>query len=176
VGFHEAIPGHHLQLTIASELSHLPRFRRFSLFNNAYCEGWGLYAERLAEEMGLYADDLDRVGMLGADSWRSCRLVVDTGLHAMGWSREQAIDFMVSHTPVSRPEVEVEVDRYIAMPGQALAYKVGQREIFRLRDAGRAALGPRFDIKGFHDAVLGSGSVSLPVLRDVVEDWITGVR
>jgi uncharacterized protein (DUF885 family) len=172
VAFHEAIPGHHLQLTIASELSDLPRFRRFSLVNAAYCEGWGLYSERLAEEMGLYPGDLDRIGMLSADSLRSCRLVVDSGIHAMGWSRDQAIDFMVTHTPMSRAEVEVEVDRYVAMPGQALAYKVGQREILRLREAAQAALGPRFDIKGFHDVVLGSGSVSLPVLRDAVEDWI----
>jgi uncharacterized protein (DUF885 family) len=122
--------------------------------------------------MGLYPGDLDRIGMLSADSLRSCRLVVDSGIHAMGWSRDQAIDFMVTHTPMSRAEVEVEVDRYVAMPGQALAYKVGQREILRLREAAQAALGPRFDIKGFHDVVLGSGSVSLPVLRDAVEDWI----
>ncbi|MDQ1365717.1 MAG: hypothetical protein QOE57_1759 [Acidimicrobiaceae bacterium] len=172
IGFHEAIPGHHLQLTIASELTSLPRFRRFSLVNAAYCEGWGLYSERLAEEMGLYPGDLDRLGMLSADSLRSCRLVVDSGLHAMGWSREQAIEFMSAHTPMSHDEIAVEVDRYVAMPGQALAYKVGQREIFRLRDAARCALGAGFDIKGFHDAVLGSGSVGLPVLREVVEEWI----
>ena len=172
VAFHEAIPGHHLQLTIASEMTQLPSFRRFSEANNAFCEGWGLYAERLADEMGLYPGDLDRVGMLGADSLRSCRLVVDTGLHAMGWSRERAIQFMASHTPLSRAEVEVEVDRYIAMPAQALAYKVGQRQIFRLRDDAKAALGAHFDIKGFHDAVLGSGSVGLPVLAQVVHDWV----
>jgi uncharacterized protein (DUF885 family) len=131
-----------------------------------------LYSERLAEEMGLYPGDLDRLGMLSADSLRSCRLVVDSGLHAMGWSREQAIEFMSAHTPMSHDEIAVEVDRYVAMPGQALAYKVGQREIFRLRDAARCALGAGFDIKGFHDAVLGSGSVGLPVLREVVEEWI----
>ena len=172
VAFHEAIPGHHLQLTIASEMTQLPSFRRFSEANNAFCEGWGLYAERLADEMGLYPGDLDRVGMLSADSLRSCRLVVDTGLHAMGWSRERAIQFMASHTPLSRAEVEVEVDRYVAMPAQALAYKVGQRQIFRLRDDAKAALGAHFDIKGFHDAVLGSGSVGLPVLAQVVHDWV----
>jgi uncharacterized protein (DUF885 family) len=172
IGFHEAIPGHHLQLTIASELTSLPRFRRFSLVNAAYCEGWGLYSERLADEMGLYPGDLDRLGMLSADSLRSCRLVVDSGLHAMGWSRERAIEFMSAHTPMSRDEIMVEVDRYVAMPGQALAYKVGQREIFRLRDAARSALGAGFDIKDFHDSVLGSGSVGLPVLREVVEEWI----
>ncbi len=176
IGFHEAIPGHHLQLTIASERSDLPRFRRFSLSNAAYCEGWGLYAERLADEMELYPGNLDRLGMLSADSLRSCRLVVDTGLHAMQWSRNQAIEFMAAHTPMSRGEVTVEVDRYIGMPGQALSYKLGQREIFRLRDAARSALGNTFDIRSFHDAVLGSGSLALPVLGDVVEDWIGSRR
>ena len=172
IAFHEAIPGHHLQLAIAAELTGLPRFRRFSLSNTAYVEGWGLYAERLAEEMGLYRGDLDRLGMLAGDSIRACRLVVDTGLHALGWSRSRAIDFMASHSPVSVEEVTVEVDRYIGMPGQALAYKLGQREIFRLRESARAGLGDRFDIKGFHDAVLGSGAVGLPVLGTLVSGWV----
>jgi uncharacterized protein (DUF885 family) len=176
IAFHEAVPGHHLQLTIASELHDLPLFRRFSMANAAFCEGWGLYAERLAEEMGLYTGDIDRLGMLSADSLRSCRLVVDTGLHALRWSRGQAIEFMATNTPMSAREVEVEVDRYIAMPGQALAYKVGQREIFRLRADAQAALGERFDMKGFHDVVLGSGSVGLGVLDQVVEDWIATNR
>jgi uncharacterized protein (DUF885 family) len=109
--------------------------------------------------------------MLAADSWRSCRLVVDTGLHALGWSRRRAIDFMAANAPVSLAEIEVEIDRYIGMPGQALAYKVGQREIFRLRDEARRRLGARFDIRAFHDVVLGSASVSLPVLRQLVTDW-----
>jgi uncharacterized protein (DUF885 family) len=122
--------------------------------------------------MGLYADDLERIGMLAADSWRSCRLVVDTGLHALGWGRQQAIDFMAANAPVSPGEIEVEVDRYIGMPGQALAYKIGQREIFRLREGARARLGDRFDIRAFHDVVLGSSSVSLPVLRHLVDDWV----
>jgi len=171
VGFHEAIPGHHLQLAIAMELTGLPRFRRFSLANTAYVEGWGLYAERLAEEMGLYTTDLERIGMLAGDSIRACRLVVDTGLHALGWSRQQAIEFMAAHTPVSVEEVTVEIDRYIGMPGQALAYKLGQREIFRLREDARARLGDAFDIKGFHDAVLGSAAVSLPTLGLLVDAW-----
>lgn len=173
IAFHEAIPGHHLQLAIANELTSLPRFRRFSLANTAYVEGWGLYAERLADEMGLYRGDLDRLGMLAADSIRACRLVVDTGLHALGWSRSRAVEFMAAHTPVSVGEVTVEVDRYIAMPGQALAYKLGQREILRLRDSARARLGAGFDIKGFHDAVLGSGAVGLPVLGAVVDRWVS---
>jgi uncharacterized protein (DUF885 family) len=172
VAYHEAIPGHHLQLAIATELDGVPAFQRLASHGNtAYVEGWGLYAERLASEMGLYADDLERIGMLAADSWRSCRLVVDTGLHALGWSRRRAVEFMAANAPVSVGEVEVEVDRYIGMPGQALAYKIGQREIFRLREEARGRLGDRFDIRRFHDVVLGSSSVSLPVLRHLVEDW-----
>jgi uncharacterized protein (DUF885 family) len=168
VAFHEAIPGHHLQLTIANELDELPRFQRFSWGNTAYVEGWGLYAERLAAEMGLYANDLDRMGMLANDSWRSARLVVDTGLHALGWSRQEAIDFMAANVPVGRDEIEVEVDRYVAIPGQAVAYKIGQLEIQHLRTTAERREGPDFDVKAFHDTVLGSGSVSLPVLRELV--------
>ena len=173
IAFHEAIPGHHLQLAIATELTGLPRFRRFSLSNTAYVEGWGLYAERLADEMGLYRHDLDRIGMLAADSIRACRLVVDTGLHALGWSRAQAVAFMAANTPVSVDEVTIEIDRYIGMPGQALAYKIGQREIFRLRDSARQRLGPAFDIKGFHDAALTSGAVRLPILAELVDAWVS---
>ncbi len=172
IAFHEAIPGHHLQLAIAAELTDLPSFRRFSLGNTAFIEGWGLYSERLAEEMGLYASDLDRIGMLAADSIRACRLVVDTGIHALGWSRSRAVEFMVTHTPVSVEEVEIEIDRYIGMPGQALAYKVGQREILRLREWARAELGGAWDVKGFHDVALGSGAVALPVLGDLVAAWV----
>ncbi|MFI6868470.1 DUF885 domain-containing protein [Nocardia sp. NPDC050406] len=168
VAFHEAIPGHHLQLTIANELDHLPRFQRQSFANTAFVEGWALYTERLADEMGLYADDLGRIGMLAGDSWRSCRLVVDTGLHAKGWTRQQAIDFMVANAPVGLEEIRIEVDRYIAMPGQAVAYKVGQLEIQRQRAQAEQRLGSAFDIKAFHDVALGSGSVSLPVLRELV--------
>jgi uncharacterized protein (DUF885 family) len=168
VAYHEAIPGHHLQLTIANELDHLPRFQRLSFGNTAFVEGWALYTERLADEMGLYRDDVERLGMLAGDSWRSCRLVVDTGIHALGWTRRQAVDFMVANVPVGLDEINVEVDRYIAIPGQALAYKVGQLEIQRLRAEARAAAGDGFDIRAFHDAVLGSGSVSLPVLRELV--------
>lgn len=176
VAFHEAIPGHHLQLAIATELTDLPKFRRMGFGNTAYIEGWGLYAERLAEEMGLYSDDVARLGMLAADSWRSGRLVVDTGLHAKGWSRQQAVDYLVEHTPAPRSEIEPEIDRYVAIPGQAVAYKVGQREIFRLRRDAEARLGARFDIAGFHDVVLGSGGVDLPVLAELVEEWVTSLR
>ncbi len=176
IAFHEAIPGHHLQLAIATELTDVPRFRRFSLANTAYVEGWGLYAERLAEDMGLYRNDMERIGMLAADSLRACRLVVDTGLHALGWNRQQAIDFMAANSPISVEEVTVEVDRYIGMPGQALAYKLGQREILRLRASAQARLGEAFDFRGFHDAVLTSGAVRLPILSDLVDAWVQSVH
>ncbi|MCB0978273.1 MAG: DUF885 domain-containing protein, partial [Acidimicrobiales bacterium] len=171
IAFHEAIPGHHLQLAIATERTELPAFRRLSFGHTAFVEGWALYTERLAEEMGLYRSDLDRLGMLASDSWRACRLVVDTGLHAFGWTRQQAIDFLTEHAPVSADEIVTEVDRYIGMPGQALAYKVGQREILGLRAAAQQRLGERFSLPGFHDVVLGAATVSLPVLRDRVAAW-----
>jgi uncharacterized protein (DUF885 family) len=171
IAFHEAIPGHHLQLAIASERTDLPAFRRLSWGHTAYVEGWALYTERLAEEMNLYRTDIDRLGMLASDSWRACRLVVDTGLHALGWTRQQAIDFMVEHAPVSRDEIVTEIDRYIGMPGQALAYKVGQREILRLRAEAEARLGADFSLPGFHDVVLGAATISLAVLGDRVRAW-----
>ena len=175
IGYHEAIPGHHLQLAIAAELTDLPSFQRFGFGNTAYVEGWALYTERLADEMGLYGGDLDRIGMLTADAWRAGRLVVDTGLHALGWTRRQAIDFFLENTPLDENEVAVEIDRYIGMPGQALAYKAGQRELFRLRAQAKDQLGDRFDIKGFHDAVLAHGAVTLPILSELVDDWVTSV-
>jgi uncharacterized protein (DUF885 family) len=170
--FHEAIPGHHLQLAIAAELDDLPAFQRFSTGHTAYVEGWALYSERLADEMGLYTSDLDRLGMLVGEAWRACRLVVDTGLHALGWTRQQAIDHMAAHMPVGVDEITTEVDRYLAIPGQALAYKIGQREILRLRSWATDELGDRFDLFGFHDVVLGSSTISLPVLGAVVADWV----
>ncbi len=171
IAFHEAIPGHHLQLAIASEQTELPAFRRLSWGHTAFVEGWALYTERLAEEMNLYRTDIDRLGMLASDSWRACRLVVDTGLHALGWTRQQAIDFMVANAPVSYDEIVTEIDRYIGMPGQALAYKVGQREILRLRAEAEARLGADFSLPGFHDVVLAAATVSLAVLADRVEAW-----
>jgi len=168
VAYHEGIPGHHLQLTIATELTGVPSFQRLSLGNTAFAEGWALYTERLADEMGLYQDDIDRVGLLAGDSWRSCRLVVDTGLHALGWSREHAVEYLMANVPASEHHIRSEVDRYVAMPAQALSYKVGQLEIQRLRADVEARSNGGFDIKAFHDTVLGSGTVSLPVLRDLV--------
>jgi uncharacterized protein (DUF885 family) len=172
--FHEAVPGHHFQLTIAQELTDLPMLRRLAPFT-AYSEGWGLYAERLAVEMGLYSDDIALLGMLSADSMRAARLVVDTGLHAKGWSRAQAVQYMLDQTPMMPVEIESETDRYIADPGQALAYMVGRLEIQRIRADAEAALGRDFDIRGFHDAVLGSGALPLSVLAEVVERWVTGI-
>ncbi|WP_018683387.1 DUF885 domain-containing protein [Actinokineospora enzanensis] len=168
--FHEAVPGHHFQLTIAMELTELPLVRRLADVN-AYSEGWGLYTERLAEEMGLYSDDVSRFGMLGLDSMRAGRLVVDTGLHAKGWSRAQAVDYLRANTPLSDLEIGNEVDRYIAYPGQALSYMVGRLEIQRVRAAAEARLGDRFDIRAFHDLVLGGGPLPLTVLAEVVEAW-----
>jgi len=171
LAFHESIPGHHLQLAIAQELPDLPAFRRH-LGPNAYVEGWGLYTERLAEEMGLYTSDLDRIGMLSFDAWRAARLVVDTGMHALGWTRDRAIAFMVAHTALAPNNIANEVDRYIVLPAQALAYKTGQLELLRLRRAAETRLAAAFDIREFHDAVLGGGALPLAVLRETVEAWL----
>ncbi len=170
LAFHEGVPGHHFQLALAQEMADLPIFRRHALAT-AYVEGWALYCERLADEMGLYSGDLERMGMLSFDSWRYGRLVTDTGIHALGWSRQQAIDYLLTNSPQAPNNIENEVDRYIGWPGQALAYKIGQREILRLRAEARRALGPDFDMKGFHDTVLTCGPVPLGVLGDLVRKW-----
>jgi len=170
LAFHESIPGHHLQMAIAQELEGVPAFRRNGNVT-VYIEGWGLYTERLADEMGLYSGDLERMGILSFDSWRAGRLVVDTGLHALGWSRQQAIDYFVDNSPQALNNIANEVDRYIGYIGQALAYKMGQRELLRLRSEAKAAMGPRFDIKGFHDTVLEAGPVPLDLLGDLVRQW-----
>jgi len=175
LAYHEAIPGHHLQIAISMERSELPAFRRHT-GNTAFVEGWALYSERLADEMGLYSGPLDRMGMLSYDAWRASRLVVDTGIHALGWTREQAETFMLAHTALTRDNIVNEVDRYITWPGQALAYKVGQQTILQLRERAKTELGDRFDLPGFHDAVLTHGAVSLPVLKASVEAWIAAKR
>lgn len=163
--YHEGVPGHHLQLALNAENRALHRVQR-EFFNTAYAEGWGLYAERLADEMGLYTSPLARVGMLLADSLRACRLVVDTGMHALGWSREAAIQYMLDHSPMDRAHIEQEVDRYIGLPGQALAYMVGRLEIQAIRR--EAELRDGFDIRDFHDRVLRNGAVPLTTLRHLV--------
>lgn len=170
--FHEGIPGHHLQIAIAQELGDaIPAFQRNG-FISAYGEGWGLYTERLADEMGLYASELDRIGMLSADSMRACRLVVDTGMHALGWSRQRAIDYVADNSPLAMHTIVGEIDRYLSFPGQALSYMIGRIEIQRIRAEAEAALGDRFDIKGFHDAVLGHGLVTLPTLDRIIREWV----
>jgi uncharacterized protein (DUF885 family) len=169
LAFHEAIPGHHLQIAIAQELQDIPEFRKHTGVT-AYVEGWALYTERLADEMGLYSGDLDRIGMLSFEAWRACRLVVDTGMHAMGWSRQQAIDFMLANSALAENNIVNEVDRYIAWPGQALAYKLGQLEILSLRAEAKQAAGDAFDIRKFHDVVLRNGAVSLTTLRQIVRE------
>jgi uncharacterized protein (DUF885 family) len=171
LAYHESIPGHHLQIAIAQELEGLPAFRRH-LGPNAFLEGWGLYTERLADEMGLYTGDLDRIGVLSFDAWRASRLVVDTGMHAMGWTRRAAIDYMLEHTALAANNIVNEVDRYIALPGQALAYKTGQLELLRLRAEARERLGAAFDIRAFHDTVLENGAIALPALREAVGAWM----
>ena len=171
LSFHESTPGHHLQLASAQTLE-MPGFRRFlDAEVCGYCEGWGLYCERLADEMGLYTSDLQRLGMLSFDALRACRLVVDTGMHHYGWSRAQAVDFMWRNTATTRANVRNEIDRYIGWPGQALAYMIGRREIRRLRDQAERQLGPRFDIRAFHGVVLGSGAVPMGVLDQLVTAW-----
>ncbi|RJQ66928.1 DUF885 domain-containing protein [Pseudonocardiaceae bacterium YIM PH 21723] len=171
IAFHEAVPGHHFQLSLAQELTELPELRRRAFFI-AYIEGWALYAERLADEMGLYSDDLQRIGMVAEDSLRAARLVVDTGLHAKGWTRQQAIDYMVANIPGNLVDITVEVDRYLAMPGQALSYMVGRLEIHRLREWAAGQLGEQFAIAEFHDVLLGGGALPLGVLRELVADWV----
>jgi uncharacterized protein (DUF885 family) len=169
--FHEGIPGHHLQIAIAQEIGDvIPAFQRHA-FISAYGEGWGLYTERLADEMGIYGSDLDRIGMLQADSMRACRLVVDTGMHALGWSRQDGIDYVAANSPISMHTIVEEIDRYLTMPGQAVSYMIGRLEIQRMRADAEARMGERFDIKGFHDAVLGSGLVTLPTLDRIVREW-----
>ncbi|MGB9112993.1 MAG: DUF885 domain-containing protein [Acidimicrobiales bacterium] len=171
VAFHEAVPGHHFQLTVELEAKDLHLARRVAS-DVACAEGWGLYAERLADEMGLYSGDLDRLGMLANDSWRAARLVVDTGMHSLGWSRGGAIDWMLGHVPMSQLECETEIDRYIGYPAQALAYMVGRLEILALRREAANGLGGAFDLRSFHDLVLAVGSVPLPALGAAVRRWV----
>jgi uncharacterized protein (DUF885 family) len=172
---HEAVPGHHLQISRGQEIADLPALRhRYG--NYAFNEGWALYAEGLGTELGLYADPYTRFGRLALDSLRSCRLVVDTGLHSFGWSRSQAIDYLIEHAQLERGFAEAEVDRYIVWPGQADSYKVGEQEILALREQARAQLGARFDIRRFHNAVIDHGSLPLAVLRQAVSEWIESER
>ncbi|MCC6262200.1 MAG: DUF885 domain-containing protein [Bryobacterales bacterium] len=169
---HEAVPGHHLQIALAAEMENLPPFRRFAYFS-AFGEGWGLYSERLGKEVGFYADPYSEFGRMTYEMWRACRLVVDTGVHAKGWQRQQVIDYLLENTALPLHECTTETDRYISWPGQALAYKMGEITIRELRAKAEAKLGSRFDIRSFHDKLLENGSIPLTTLQRVVEAYIT---
>ena len=171
VAFHEAIPGHHLDRTIAVELQDVPEFQKY-VASTAFVEGWGLYSEQLANEMGLYSNDVQQLGRLGNDAWRACRLVLDTGMHGMGWSRNEAIEFFRANSPIEEINAEIETDRYIAWPGQACSYKMGQLKIEELRRKAENELGDKFDIRYFHDEVLCDGGITLPILENKIKDFI----
>ncbi len=170
LGLHEAVPGHHLQSSLAMELG-LPEFRR-QLYHSAYGEGWGLYSEFLGKEMGFYKDPYSDFGRLTYETWRAGRLVVDTGMHAFGWSRQEAIDYMLAISALSELEASREIDRYITWPAQALSYKIGELKIKNLRKQAEQTLGEKFDIRGFHDTIVGNGSLPIAVLEDIVNEWI----
>ncbi len=172
---HEAVPGHHLQGALARELQNVPQFR-LDLYPHAFGEGWGLYSEKLGKEMGLYKTPYEEFGRLTYEMWRACRLVVDTGMHAKGWSRQQALDYLAGNTALSLHEVRTETDRYIAWPGQALAYKMGELKILELRARAKQELGAKFDIRAFHDAVLANGGVPLPILEKQIDVYIAAAK
>ena len=175
IAYHEGLPGHHLQISIAQELTDIPTFRKYEHFT-AYTEGWGLYAERLGKDVGFYQDPYSDYGRLESDIWRAIRLVVDTGVHSQHWTRQQMVDYFHDHSAIDETSVQSEVDRYIAWPSQALAYKIGQLKILELRDRSKAALGDKFDIRAFHDQVLDSGALPLDVLSDRINAWIASQK
>ena len=168
---HEAVPGHHLQGALALEMENVPDFRR-DLYFSAFGEGWALYTERLGDEMGICRTPYEQFGRLSYEMWRACRLVIDTGIHAKGWTRDEAIRFMTENTGLSEGNIRAEIDRYISWPGQALAYKLGELKIRELRERAESSLGDRFDIREFHDVVLANGALPLAMLVQVVEDYI----
>ncbi|MGA8728224.1 MAG: DUF885 domain-containing protein [Terracidiphilus sp.] len=175
MAYHEGIPGHHLQISIAQELTGIPEFRKYGHYT-AYGEGWGLYAERLGKDVGFYQDPYSDYGRLQGDIWRAIRLVVDTGVHSDHWTREQMVQYFHDHSAIDDTSIQAEVDRYIANPGQALAYKIGQLRILQLRDKAKADLGDKFDIRAFHDQVLGSGALPLDVLSERIDAWIAAQK
>ncbi len=171
IAYHEGLPGHHLQISIAQELTDVPEFRKHNYYT-AYTEGWGLYAERLGKDVGFYTDPYSDYGRLEGDIWRAIRLVVDTGVHSEHWNRQQMVDYFHAHSSVDEADVQAEVDRYIAIPSQALGYKIGQLKFLELRAKAQTALGPKFDIRGFHDTILDSGALPLDVVEQRVDAWI----
>jgi uncharacterized protein (DUF885 family) len=171
VSYHEGIPGHHLQISIAQELTGIPQFRKYTYYT-AYTEGWGLYSERLGKDVGFYKDPYSDYGRLEADIWRAIRLVVDTGVHSQHWTRQQMVDYFHDHSAIDETNIQAEVDRYIAWPAQALGYKMGQLKILELRERAKTALGRKFDIKAFHDQVLDSGALPMDVLEQRLDAWI----
>jgi uncharacterized protein (DUF885 family) len=175
ITYHEGIPGHHLQISIAQELNDLPDFRKHEHYT-AYTEGWALYSERLGKEVGFYQDPYSDYGRLEADNWRAIRLVIDTGVHSQHWTRQQMVDFFHDHSGMDETTIQTEVDRYIAWPGQALAYKIGQLKLLELRDRAKKALGDKFDLRAFHDQVVGSGALPLDVLSDQIDGWIAAQK
>jgi uncharacterized protein (DUF885 family) len=172
---HEAVPGHHLQISLAQEMEDAPDFRKYSNYT-AFIEGWGLYSESLGYELGLYQDVYSKFGQLSAEMWRAVRLVVDTGMHYYGWTRQQAIDYFNENTGKSGHDSEVEIDRYIVWPGQALAYKIGQLKFKQLRELAKNELGAKFDVRSFHDHLLDHGAVPLDLLEKQVREWIEAVK
>jgi uncharacterized protein (DUF885 family) len=171
IAYHEGLPGHHLQISIGQEQQGVPEFRKFDDYN-AFSEGWGLYAERLGKDVGFYQDPYSDYGRLEGDIWRAIRLVVDTGVHSKHWTRQQMVDYFHDHSAIDETDVQSEVDRYIAWPSQALAYKIGQLEILALRDRAKKELGDKFDIRAFHDQVIDAGAMPLDVLEDRITAWI----
>jgi uncharacterized protein (DUF885 family) len=175
LSLHEAAPGHHFQIALQRELQDLPMFRRFSR-DTAYIEGWGLYAEYLGYEMGIYKDPVQRFGALDAELWRAIRLVTDSGIHFKGWTRQQTLDYMLANSPSENTRAVSEAERFAAIPGQALAYKIGQLKIIELRQRAEKALGKKFDVRAFHDEVLKDGAVPLEVLEAKIDRWIAAQR
>ena len=175
IAYHEGLPGHHLQFSIAQELEGLPAFRKHEEYT-AYVEGWGLYAERLGKDVGFYQDPYSDYGRLQADIWRAIRLVVDTGVHSEHWTRQQMVDYFHQHSAIEETTVQTEVDRYIAWPSQALAYKIGQLKILELRERAKKALGDKFDLRAFHDQVLDAGALPLDVLSERIDAWIVAQK
>jgi uncharacterized protein (DUF885 family) len=175
IAYHEGIPGHHLQISIAQELNGLPDFRKQEGYT-AFVEGWALYSERLGKEVGFYQDPYSDYGRLEADNWRAIRLVIDTGVHSQHWTRQQMVDFFHDHSGMDETTIQTETDRYIAWPGQALAYKIGQLKLLELRDRAKKALGGKFDLRAFHDELLDSGALPLDVLSDRIDAWIASQK